>query len=444
MKSSVCSAISSSSHTENYEDRVLRITKRELLRRHRALPVLVESLLIAREADSSLTKTKEILSMGFILDLCRFSQKMKWLCNWGPEIIDEINRAPSTEPGEFIEQKSRDIAIQERWNEESLPNDQVLALLQDTTQNWDRIILEAYDPRYFPYLHLHPCEEIRLDFEKEKLSQEDIQNIAKCQNLRVLDLGINKFPFRSVQALRHLPDFNILNIDQFSHPMATIRTLKRFPRLTTLAIHDAEDFSPEELPQILSFINDRRASARELFILFTRGGSDVYRAFAKCTQVRSIYLDEMDTMEDNNVHVLFSSPLIQQSVRHVRMGVNAGPRAFCLLAKFSNIRWLDICNTEITSAEVSAIVRANVHHLCTLVIFRCYSVDDAILEAIARCRSLHFVGLEETSVSPRAVEAYKASQRSNWQAIAYKERTYLGEESEEYSDSDMEYQIDGY
>ena len=147
--------------------------------------------------------------------------------------------------------------------------------------------------------------------------------------------------------------------------MTTIRTLKCFPRLTTLAIHDAEDFSPEELPQILSFIHDRRASARELYILFTQGGSDIYRAFAKCTQVRSIYLDEMDTMEDNNVHVLFSSPLIQQSVRHVRMGVNAGPRAFCLLTKCSNIRWLDICHTKITSAEVSSIIRANVHHLCT-------------------------------------------------------------------------------
>ena len=208
MRSSRTSGTPHSSTGGNYEDRVLRITKRELMRRHRALPVLVESLLIAK-VESSLSRNKEDLSMGFILDLCRFSQKMKWLCKWGPEIIDEINRSPSTEPDEFIEQKSRDIFMQERWNEIRYRlelKDQVLALLQDTTQNWDRIILEAYDPRYFPYLHLHPCEEIRLDFEKEELSQEDIQNIAKCQNLRVLDLGINKFPFRSVQALRHLPD----------------------------------------------------------------------------------------------------------------------------------------------------------------------------------------------------------------------------------------------
>ena len=366
--------------------------------------------------------------MGFILDLCCFSQKMKWLCYWGPETIDEINRSPSSEPDEFICRKSREIAMQRRWNETRYRlgrKNQVLALLQDTTQNWDRIALEAYDPRYFPYLNLHPCEELRLDFEKEKLSPEDIQNIAKCKNLRVLDLGMNKFPFGSVQALRHLPDFEVLKIDQLKHPMTMIRTLKHFTRLTTLAIHDAEDFSPEEMPQVLSFIHDRRESARELFILFTRGGLDIYRQFAKCTQVRSIYLDEMDTMEDNNVHVLFSSPLIQQSVRHVCMGVNAGRRTFSLLSHCSNIRWLEICNTEITSDEVSAIVRANAHHLSTLVIFRCYGVDNALLGAIAKCRSLHFVRLEETSVTPRAVEAYQASKRPNWQAITFKERTYI-------------------
>ena len=62
---------------DQYDDTEYRITKRELLRRHRALLVLVESLLPALRMRERSKNTPKGLSMEFILDLCSFSQRMK-------------------------------------------------------------------------------------------------------------------------------------------------------------------------------------------------------------------------------------------------------------------------------------------------------------------------------------------------------------------------------
>ena len=404
---------------EQYEERVLRITKRQLLRIHRAQPVLTEGLLLASESDQTMPHK---ISMDFIIDLCRFSQKMKWLCEWGPETIDEINRSPSNDPAEFITQKGLELYREDRSRDNCLPRAQMLALLQDSSQNWDRIILGSYDPLFFTFLHLHPCDELRLDFDDVKLTRDDIHNIAKCTNLRLIDFGLNIVPFKYMQALQRLPDLEVLNGLRPDSPMDNIRALMRFPRLKNLEVPIPEYLHRNDLPNVVSYIEGRQALARQVLVIFT-DQLDIYHALSKCTQLQSINLDELDTPEVNNAHVLFSSPAIQKSVQHVRMGANARSRTFSLLQNCKNIRWLEFSRADITTVELSAIIQANAHHMSTLKLFGCYNVGDALLEDIAGCRSLVNVDLEETGVSLEAVEAYRAAKRRNWQALTYTENT---------------------
>ena len=76
------------------DDPYLRITKRELLQVHRAQPILSKNLLLATEI-GSYTDTATAPSMECILQILQFSKKMKWLCFWGPETVDETLRPPS-------------------------------------------------------------------------------------------------------------------------------------------------------------------------------------------------------------------------------------------------------------------------------------------------------------------------------------------------------------
>ena len=407
---------------ERYDERVARITKRQLLRIHRAQPALTESLLLASESDKTVPKR---LSMDFILDLCCFSQKMKWLCEWGPETIDETNRSPSNDPAEFVERKCRDLFLEKRIgrSDQKLPNDQILAFLQDSSQNWDRIILESYDPLFFTYLHLHPCDELRLQFEGVKLTRDDIRNIAKCTNLRRIHFGLINVPSEFMQDLQRLPDLEVLDCLYPETPMDNIRTLMRFPRLTNVELPIIpENLSSNDLQNVVSYIEGRRAYARQVLIVFLEQ-HDIYHALSQCTHLQSINIDGLDNPPENDVHLLFSSPTIQQSVRHVRIGASVGSRALSLLAKCTNIRWLEFSRSEVTSAELSLIIRANAHHMSTLKLFACYNVDDMLLGAIAGCRSLHSIDLEETGVSAEVVEAYRASQLPSWQDLKYKEST---------------------
>ena len=80
---------------------------------------------------------------------------MKWLCEWGPEIVDESLRPPSADLPLCIQRKSSELFFDKSAMRS---RNEILELLRDPTQHWDRIIMPMYDPEFFELLHLHPCQ----------------------------------------------------------------------------------------------------------------------------------------------------------------------------------------------------------------------------------------------------------------------------------------------
>ena len=149
-----------------------RIIKRELLQTHRAQPFLVESLLLSIEVGIR-THSTAAPSMECILQILQFSKKMKWLCEWGPEIVDESLRPPSASLPDLISEKS---TAHDPSRSNSLMHEDIVAFLRDPSQHWDRIMLRWYDPEYLEYLHLHPCQELYMEFEEIQLTLKVLRN----------------------------------------------------------------------------------------------------------------------------------------------------------------------------------------------------------------------------------------------------------------------------
>ena len=396
---------------ESYDDRVQRITKRELIRSHRALPVLVESLLFCVEFSEQ--ENEPSLPIDLVLNICHFSQKMKWLCFWGPEIIDESSRPPSTSEPRCIQEKER-TAIEE------IRLDQIRSLLQDSEQNWDRISLDLCDSSFFKFLHLHPCEELRFTFLMDSLSQKSIRNIAKCANLRVIDMGSTIVPSDLMLALRRLPNLKILMNSRRDHPVESFRTNINFPLVTNIPVIDLERGSPEDVSEMLSSIHSRRNTARQIHLKRTPK-REIIEALAQCTQVQSIQIDGFSELYENDYHILFASSNLQKTVQHICIDEEyVGQRAFHFLQKFTNLNWLEFYNMgTITATYIASIVRANAHHLYTLTISNCYNVGDSLLDAISICKSLHSIDIIETGVTPEAIARYCETKKPNWQDLNY-------------------------
>ena len=92
---------------ETFAERVHRISQKEFCDSHQANPALVESLLLAANlgTENLYQSTQRILTIEGILSLTIFSKKKKWLCSWGPELIDETHRLSNFSVPIIIEQK---------------------------------------------------------------------------------------------------------------------------------------------------------------------------------------------------------------------------------------------------------------------------------------------------------------------------------------------------
>ena len=404
---------------ENDDDWVYLITKRELLRRHRAQPTLVESLLLAHRIDERSKHRCKDLSMDFILDLCRFSQKMKWLCPWGPEVVDEINRPPSSEEALRIKVESRGSLTARCW-ENFLPCSQILSLLQDAEEKWDRISLGMYDPRFFALLHLHPLDELRLDFYDHKLSSDDIQNICKCKHLKFIQTGAERVFFKTIARLQRLPHLQILCKPHRGSQMTYFRNRICAPRDATIHLSDC---SSTDSYTVIAYINAHRTFARQI-LLWDRVDLEISQALAKCTSVKSIIVKDVGLVTNNNLHALFASPKIQKTLQSILNVGDRGDMELAALQACTSLRWLEFVLMDISAETICAIIQANAQHMCSVLIYCCYNVGDAVLEAIAGCRSLHLVNLVETGVTPEAVASYKAHMRPNWQVLNYTERVH--------------------
>ena len=423
-----CTSPAEPIHRGEDSESLYRIIKRELLPTHRAQPFLVENLLLADKVGIR-THSTAAPSIESILQVLQFSKRMKWLCEWGPEIVDESLRPPSATLPTCIDQKSKD---QRLARQKPLTDDEFLALLSDSSQQWDRIILSEYESAYFALLHLHPCQELWLDFFECELSLEDMENIAKCTNLRIFGMGLNQAPFQGVLALRSLPNLRQVVYDETAHPLPCIEALSELPQVTLIAIRPMmnEDdfhryttpFSLSEIDKALAYIRDRWHTARQIRLSVSIGPL-VFVSLCLCTHLTTICIEDVEMMEENDLSLLFEGPALHKTVRHIRLW-SAGicPETASYLALYTNLLWLDFSSFDATADAIVPVILANAKHLQSLRIAYCNNVGDEILDAIAQCKSLQHVCLYNTGVRPEAYEAYRDGKRPNWEVLTFHKR----------------------
>ena len=399
---------------ESYIEKISEMNETELLRSHRAQPSLVEGLLLAREVNHKFAKPSSTPSMDLILGLTKFEQKTKWLFPWGAEMLNPAHRPPSSNPPLVFFGRRASAFVDKA---EFLQKDTITALLSDSKQQWDAVLLWSYEPSHFALLHLHPCEELVLDFCSAVISLEDMENIAKCTNLRNLKIGDNFVAPSSVKAIESLPCLQTFT--RFS-----ITPLYKFlgtNGITWLTDAERHIFFKSEIFTTFASLIDARSESLSHVDLDCALPMSIAHALSRCTSLRSISFSDCHAMNDESLRTVFSSPTVQKSVQSIRIisSVPIDAITFAIIARCKNLRWINLACTGARSYTLSTLIRSNAQHLCSLILRGCESVDDSILEAMAHCRCLRNVELNLTDVSWKAVKAYIRAKRPNWEVIAH-------------------------
>ena len=417
------------SPTESLQEQCRRITERELRLIHHAQPVLIESLLLAAQQDPP-TLLEYSLSMGNILSLAQFDKKKKWLCEWGPLRIDETHRLSSFTAPVCTLKYFDELAIQPESESRDSDGEEILELLKDPGQRFDRITLTEYDPETFKFLHLHPCEELRLKFDEipeVKISRADVENIAKCTSLRVFDMGWNTISLEDVPLLLKLPNLQELFLDDMGEAYPIFKALMQFPQRRTIQINSSgrrNDYIPTypfqdcELAEVLAYITERKDTTRNLY-LSDAIGPIVSATLGQCTGIEIIMIRGYNERPEDYSYLLLISPLLHKTVQHFYMKETD---ILHYLPAFTNLRSIEIHSSEESADDIAPVLLANADHLLSLTVWDCRHVGDALLEGIARCKRLLSVFIGESGVTAAAIKKYRAAKRPNWQVLVYEER----------------------
>ena len=422
-----------------------RVTKREIRQSHYAQPALVEDLLIALEVGSK-TNAEGFLSIDSILNLIQFAKKKKWLCPWGPELVDETHRLMHTMPPVCIQRKDR-----REWMR-NISAAKIHDLLSDEKQQWDRITLRSYYDDSLDFLHLHPCEELRLLGGFDVIEREDFEAIVKCTSLRLIDLDYGDFNPEDLRLLESLPNLEKI-VSRGGHAMCVFDFLEHFQHLTMLQLSTADSrlnddmcspvypFVAGEVSDALSYISARNDTIRHLH-LSTIVGPIAFTALGLLKNVESIFLEDVKGLmgDDFDIYFLFMSPNMQQSVRHLYFHCTRfDKKSLSHLAKFRNLQSIYFDALGLSTKHVCRIIRASADTLRSVTIAGCSKVGDALLEAIAGCKRLRNIDILETGVTVEAIEKYKEAKRPFWQVLTYKARRYAPRDTDSsISSSDAE------
>ena len=357
-----------------------------------------------------------------------------WLCPYGPERINETYRLCNIMEPVRIDRKWFELIEASNLTWGFISSAEMLDLLRDERHRWNRIMLPSYSPAFFELLHLHPCEELRLEFDNAVLTHADFLNIAKCTDLRLLDMGPMNVHLRDLCVLQHLPKLEkiIFCIDESA--FAWIDALRLFPKLTVLPINASEDcevdcptypFAENVMAEALSYINSRQETIRELHLSVTMGPI-VLATLGHLKHVESIVIkDFMDEHTGCDLYLLFMSPNIQKSVRHLYLShIDLDARALTQLPKFRELRLIDFRGVRISTDALLALIYANAEHLESLTVSYCHAVGDAVLEGVASCERLRQVEIWGTAVTTGSVEQYRKAKRPNWQILFHKAPIY--------------------
>ena len=314
--------------------------------------------------------------MDLILNMAQFVKKKKWLCPWGPELIDETHRPCNTDYPTYLMRRELECHRQLSEVYRSLSADEIRLLLSDPSQHWDRILLQDFDPAFFDLLHLHPCEELRFTKGAAVLSRAHVQSIAKCTSLRVIDIGYHKISQESICELNKLPYLEKLQCKYTDGALQSIGALTQLDQLPVVLLNpwSTEDWAfntDDDLTAAIAYITDRKDRARHLH-LTSAAGPIIFRALGQCTQVESIHIDAMGCDSTEDWHLLFMHPALQRTVRHIHLeNVMLDSQVLSQIAKFANLLSLELMRMRTFPDVFNSIVLAHADHLQYLSIWGC-------------------------------------------------------------------------
>ena len=361
----------------------------------------------------------------------RPATEKNWLCPYGPERIDEALRFSNIAVPERIEFKMTELADASNLTWAPISLAAVLALMRGKKQQWDRITLPSYDPVFFELLRLHPCEELRLEFEDVVLTRADVLNIGKCTALRLFDMGSNSVSAEDLRFLQNLPKLEKLMYDRRASAFSCIEALQKFQMLTMLPVNASGlcslnspgyPFADNEMTKALSSVLARKDTIRELHLSITVGPT-VFDVLGQLTQLESIFVEgSMKYQTESDLNLLFMSPNVQMSVRYMHLShMDVHASVLPHLPKFKNLRSIDVRCVNISITALLALLRASADHLEALTISHCRAVGDALLDGIACCKKLQLVEIYETAVTAEAVEKYRKAKQPFWQNLVHKD-----------------------
>ena len=401
---------------ELVENESLRSTRREVVRRHRAQPVLIESLLLAHEVEARLEKPTSTIPMNFILDLCRFKQKMHWLLPWRTLLVDETSRAPTHDlPWEIDGMSQVPDGIYHR--------DTFGSLARDENQQWDRIW--AIDPvnfEFLAYVHLHPCEELYLNH-CVGIHQNDLEHLEKCETLRSFKFE-TRYPVdgfsTAVQKMRSLES---LNLETIYHKILGLKDqialYQRLPNMTSLHINRLDD--PYDVHDLVEYIRNRKETLQHVKLECCMERS-VAQALVECKNILSLQINDEKASYDV-IEPLVTCQHFQQSVKLLDLS-SLNIQNFSFLKFFSALRWLTLNYTNVTNRDLRAVMLRNKCQMVEVSLISCHKITFRTFETIAHCIGLKTIDLSGCRIKTEEFEAYKENKRPNYEAIEMKYSAY--------------------
>ena len=419
---------------ETLEDRILRFTKRELVRSHRAQPELVESLLLAHQFNSRNKASENILPMTFILNLTLFQQKMLWLLPWGPELIDESARAPTRGiPDEFKRIDPDEVRL--------LSKKELYSLVANKHHQWDRIwVYEASEYSFLEHVHLHPCEELYLE-SCRGIKRKYFQNLTRCHMLQSFMIDTDITPGAFSSTLRKIQSLEFLDVTgSFIDDHDLKRHLKLYQRLPNLvSLHIDFYDGVADFADVVKYIRKRKETLRHVKLGCCIDRS-VAHALAECKNIISLQINDRNASYDD-IEPLVTCKHFHKTVQQLNFSDLRNVHDFWFLELFTAIRWLALDRRDVTNEDLRSLVMQNSKHLVAMSIVHCHHITLKVLDTIERCTGLASVDLRGCRIKRRRLEAYQSEKRRNYEALCVGRRVhdtdeYFWESETEGSESD--------
>ena len=339
----------------------------------------------------------------------------KWLCPWGTQMYDETHREPICElPQHAIEMS---IAMDTTDSRHPvLTEDDVEAAIDDEAGSFERVFVKDLEGLWcLENLHRHPCEELHIVC-CGQLDDTDIDNIVRCESLRVLRVEVTHIPHNLLRKLAQLPNLQIFRCDRAATGADQLAMLRLFPQTTILDLAVNGERETEEMRELLCA---RKDTLEHVYLSFEPSPS-ILLALLACEQLQGVTLAHL-RVDSGRFSAFFINQRVQQGLRYLDLSVACVTEPVCaLLASFTNLRWLDISDTDISGKELCAILESNAAHIRHVSAqgARFDEADDLLL-AVEQCAQLEVIDMRYIANHDvrEKILAYKKSKRRNHEAI---------------------------